>query len=765
LDTIDDLYETAAIITVKKPANVDGSMVYGLLRKALVVLATCFKLGLIPIPFKHRTFKERVCQIYGMQQEYEKGFYEEMQSAIQDEIGLSAEQCTDYILQRFYRIKRITPIISALHEFQQHLLTGKVKRMNSAALFSPQCASLFVHPRTKQLFNEIYGSGTVRPLLHVWRAYGRYTWCHEPTFNDEFIRLSCMVACAALLHLEGSHADQFVQDTLARARAATDFDVCCDLLEAVMRRVKSRVRTHKKKVRTSPDVMTVRYRSIDAMPWKPFLPIRYREYVGERFYQEHRLASLYQFHKQVRTMPHTLRLSCATEHGDTVTLEGVSFRNARVVAGVKQLCATKKLTALDPLWSDFFEYRDVNDEQFGREFILVLCLVYRVLFAVGPPQHKASLTGEVFDVYQDVSSLPLEQALDLLDVMVDQIPNFLERVHFFSDLGWRQWLKKYWWAVPLFGCLLYYRFSHIFDRTPLCDDGDDSDDQAPPFSPSDNSSPPHTASTPMGGFGNSAPPVYGKLDSGFGGGQSGGQGPPHFGGGFGASGAPHTTHASGMDSPQAAVHEGAASPAGNPFQSFQFPPPSSRVDRGRVMHTADPHQYRPPEQTRPARNVHQPRRRRARDRSQLLEGLLTHMCSRPGVTRSMPRQPRSAPASPMMSARSTVFSQEHSDVDADSSDGVDSGDTVEIRDVYPSSSHAAPRAHPQRGVSHWVMGEWLTAGRRRMMRFEEANPRSVAPEERGYGWQEEVLLLKMYEWCGLDGRRIIRLEEMPMGPH
>jgi hypothetical protein len=45
--------------------------------------------------------------------------------------------------------------------------------------------------------------------------------------------------------------------------------------------------------------------------------------------------------------------------------------------------------------------------------------------------------------------MPLEDVLDLLDILVDQLPEFLEKTELTSNLEWKEWINKYWLIAPI----------------------------------------------------------------------------------------------------------------------------------------------------------------------------------------------------------------------------------------------------------------------------------------------------------------------------
>jgi len=60
--------------------------------------------------------------------------------------------------------------------------------------------------------------------------------------------------------------------------------------------------------------------------------------------------------------------------------------------------------------------------------------------------------------------MPLEEVLDILDLLVEELPEFLEKYELNSDITWRSWVKKYWILVPVaataFGIKIYLTYKN-----------------------------------------------------------------------------------------------------------------------------------------------------------------------------------------------------------------------------------------------------------------------------------------------------------------
>ncbi|MFT6765491.1 MAG: hypothetical protein ACJAZS_000369 [Alteromonas naphthalenivorans] len=85
---------------------------------------------------------------------------------------------------------------------------------------------------------------------------------------------------------------------------------------------------------------------------------------------------------------------------------------------------------------------------------ILFCLLLVPCFSV-PACDKASLNPD-----------ELEEILNALDLIVEELPVFLEQYELASNLSWKEWKKKYWLLAPIGAGVLtlkfYFRFNAIF---------------------------------------------------------------------------------------------------------------------------------------------------------------------------------------------------------------------------------------------------------------------------------------------------------------
>lgn len=133
-----------------------------------------------------------------------------------------------------------------------------------------------------------------------------------------------------------------------------------------------------------------------------------------------------------------------------VLFQGFLFRNERLKKTIEQFCFKKKLDVILKLWINIGHYQYLDDPTIVKEFaVLVLTFLYSTVEKIVPNiSFEVSSKSRLFSEHH-FETLSLEEVLDILDILVDELPEFLEKYEFGSDISWQEWLKKYWLIAPL----------------------------------------------------------------------------------------------------------------------------------------------------------------------------------------------------------------------------------------------------------------------------------------------------------------------------
>lgn len=93
-----------------------------------------------------------------------------------------------------------------------------------------------------------------------------------------------------------------------------------------------------------------------------------------------------------------------------------------------------------------------------KKIMLVFLCAFSGLFCKSP--HSA-LLAKIKD--KNVDHVRVEEVLHLLDVVLEELPEFIDKYEFNSNLTWEEWKKKYWLLAPAGGIVLILKFYFIIN--------------------------------------------------------------------------------------------------------------------------------------------------------------------------------------------------------------------------------------------------------------------------------------------------------------
>ena len=93
--------------------------------------------------------------------------------------------------------------------------------------------------------------------------------------------------------------------------------------------------------------------------------------------------------------------------------------------------------------------------RFIHEIFLLIFTVYKQILLQECNEHhhvlkKTTLTT-IIEVSDKINQLPIAEVLSAIDMLMTELPPFLEKYELTSTITWKNWLKKYWWVPPVFG--------------------------------------------------------------------------------------------------------------------------------------------------------------------------------------------------------------------------------------------------------------------------------------------------------------------------
>ena len=195
-------------------------------------------------------------------------------------------------------------------------------------------------------------------------------------------------------------------------------------------------------------------------------------YVTKRL--ENPLATL----KSIRCNKDTFFESTVRNNCQCVFESHISFKHKAINHCIDQMASVNSLEPLLKLAQEFGRFKFIQDEQFNKEFLLLVFGAYKNLLTHNAEhkniQLKKSTLALITQLYQNLDSLPLEQILDTIDLLSEELPQILENYDIQTDMNWKQWLKKNWWVPPVVVATLGIKVFLIFKYTGFGSNNDSS---------------------------------------------------------------------------------------------------------------------------------------------------------------------------------------------------------------------------------------------------------------------------------------------------
>lgn len=140
---------------------------------------------------------------------------------------------------------------------------------------------------------------------------------------------------------------------------------------------------------------------------------------------------------------------------DFVQIESVLFLHHRTKACLQSMIQTKSLQPILLLLQDTRHYYYLQDSSFMYElFLLIFTIHKQIIFnecEENPHVLKHITLDTILEISERINQLPIAEVLNAIDMLVKELPPFLEKYEFHSTITWKAWFKKYWWVPPVFG--------------------------------------------------------------------------------------------------------------------------------------------------------------------------------------------------------------------------------------------------------------------------------------------------------------------------
>ncbi len=276
----------------------------------------------------------------------------------------------------------------------------------------------FKHPIIVQKLRAIQKQQNLTPLFDLWESLQSLQYLNDPNFAREFARL--VLATQRALALSNLQNKQYCHKELL------DSDILLSLSGT-----------------TYTESNTIRY------------------------YYAHRLTKHIHMLQSIRCNKDRF-FEDTSECCNCTFVSQYTFTHPEIKRCIKQMEKRNTLAPLIDLFHSFSKLKLIQDNLFLKEFLLLVLTAYRNLVINNANKKGVTIKKSTLDtvalLYENIDHLPLEQILDVIDLLADELPPLIEKYEFMSDIKWKAWLKKYWWVPPFIFGMFTLKIALIFKK-------------------------------------------------------------------------------------------------------------------------------------------------------------------------------------------------------------------------------------------------------------------------------------------------------------
>lgn len=385
---------------------------------------------------------------------------QEATSLIQNEYHITTKHFTNYVYRRFYFINRLHKTMTLFFTLDKNL-HPKNRSLNYEILFNFDLLP-FQHNKIKNSILDMQKKRSLKPLFMIWTDFVNYQSIDDQLLVEEFTKEILVVSRNLII------SSQTIPNQEKKTYFSEFFKTIalppCALLDIIDNYVSLFLHYNPslaQLVQWIPHFIDEKKytRIIDL---KPFVHV---DEVIERFYHIQRLNKPLVMLEKANTFPIYIRMNYITKSPFLEIHNIASFSHPNIISCMKVMNQTKTLEPLIELWQDIEQYKHIHDTLLMREFLILVYAMYIDLHSQLCAHQK---NNRAIILLETIESLPLEEILQAIDILSKELPSLLDKYELKSDMSWKEWFKKYWWAPPLvtiaIGCkiLIAMKLSKIF---------------------------------------------------------------------------------------------------------------------------------------------------------------------------------------------------------------------------------------------------------------------------------------------------------------
>lgn len=127
-------------------------------------------------------------------------------------------------------------------------------------------------------------------------------------------------------------------------------------------------------------------------------------------------------------------------------IEGYEFSEKYIINALKHMCDYHDFSPFLVIWQAFTQYKHLQESEPLKEFTLaIICVLKSTVRHHDPDLYPEWIAHEALKN----NNLTLIQALEILDILVHELPPFFDHYEITSTLSWKLWIQKYWLVFPV----------------------------------------------------------------------------------------------------------------------------------------------------------------------------------------------------------------------------------------------------------------------------------------------------------------------------
>ena len=146
-----------------------------------------------------------------------------------------------------------------------------------------------------------------------------------------------------------------------------------------------------------------------------------------------------------------------------------TLTHKKIISCIERLQEQGTLVPMIELWNDITHFQMITDDIIIKEFsYLIFHFLKKIIHQNNFTRHapQAEQLANIMKLNQPLESLNIEQVLGILDILIEQLPEFVELYELNSKLTWKQWFKKYWLTAPITASIILLKIYFIINNQP-----------------------------------------------------------------------------------------------------------------------------------------------------------------------------------------------------------------------------------------------------------------------------------------------------------